>query len=74
MKKKIFYGNLIIENKGKRKELIEVVFKEGDEFYKGNKILKREPLKVIGYENGNKGYHEVKKNDEIRNNITGAYE
>ena len=74
MKKKIYYGNLIIDVKGKNKKLIDVVFKEGNELYKGNKIVEYEPIKVIGYENINKGHHNANKNEEQRNNITGAYE
>lgn len=38
------------------------------------RVLKIEVLKELGYKSNTKKYTEVKKNEEKRNNITGAYE
>jgi hypothetical protein len=73
-RKKIFYCNLTIL-KDKKKEIIkEVVFKNIDGFYKGNKVLDIDIISVLGYENLSNDYTEIKKSDEKRNNITGAYD
>jgi hypothetical protein len=73
-RKKIFYCNLTIL-KDKKKEIIkEVVFKNIDGFYKGNKVLDIDIISVLGYENLTNDYTEIKKSDEKRNNITGAYD
>jgi hypothetical protein len=74
MRKNILYGDLIVIEKNKKKQLKNCVWTEGDLMYKNNKIINVLNSKVVGQTAINLGYTEVKKNDEIRNNITGAYE
>jgi hypothetical protein len=81
-KKEIIYCNLTLK---KGKEIIElknVVYKYNDGFFKNSRLGIKEPLKVLkvekivslGFENKLKSYTEVKKSNEKRNKITGAYE
>ena len=81
-RKEIFYCNLTLQ-KGKDKiELKNIVYKETDGFYKNIRYGINEPLKVIkfdiitslGFENTASGFTEVKKSEEKRNTITGAYD
>jgi hypothetical protein len=74
MRKNILYGDLIVIEKNKKKQLKNCVWTEGDLVYKNNKIVNVLNSKIVGQTAINLGYSEVKKNDEIRNNITGAYE
>jgi hypothetical protein len=73
-RKKILYCNLTILKNNKKEIISEVVFKNVDGFYKGNKVLDIDIISVLGYENLTNDYTEIKKSDEKRNNITGAYE
>jgi hypothetical protein len=73
-RKEIVYCNLTILKNNKKKILNEVVFKNVDGFYKGNKVLDIDVICSLGYENLTKEFTEIKKSDEKRNNITGAYE
>lgn len=81
-KKEIIYCNLTLK---KGKEIIylkEVVYKHTDGFFKNSRLGINQPLQVIkiekiaslGFENNSKSFTEVKKSNEIRNKITGAYE
>jgi hypothetical protein len=78
----IVYCNITIETeiqKGKKTETIkktleEVVYKEVDGLYRGNKVLDIKVLARLGFANKNLGYTEVKKSEETRNKITGAYD
>jgi hypothetical protein len=84
--KEIVFCNMTILHKGKKHILKKIVYKnEGNLFYESKhlKPLKiNEPVKIInikvisrlGFESKAIGYTEVKRNDEIRNKITGAYE
>lgn len=85
--KEIFYCNLIVEHKGRKYTLEKVVHKKSDDGLYHNrrilkkygipdppKIIKMEPIKSLGFENSNIGFHTGTKNEEKRNNITGAYE
>ena len=73
-RKEIVYCNLTILKNNKKEILNEVVFKNVDGYYKGNKVLDIDVICSLGYENLNKEFTEIKKSDEKRNNITGAYE
>jgi hypothetical protein len=73
-RKKILYCNLTVLKDKKKKIINEVVFKNVDGFYKGNKVLDIDIISVLGYENLTNDYTEIKKSDEKRNNITGAYD
>jgi hypothetical protein len=73
-RKKILYCNLTVLKDKKKQIINEVVFKNVDGFYKGNKVLNIDIISVLGYENLTNYYTEIKKSDEKRNNITGAYE
>ena len=82
----IVFCDLTIIHKGTKHELKKVVYKnDGDLFYKRSYLEKlkiKEPVKVedvkvisrLGFENKAKGFTEVKRSDEQRNKITGAYE
>lgn len=78
----IVYCDITIETKiqkGKKIETIkktleEVVYKEVDGLYKGNKVLDIKVLARLGFANKNLGYTEVKRSEETRNKITGAYD
>ena len=73
-RKKILYCNLTVLKDKKKQIINEVVFKNVDGFYKGNKVLNIDIISVLGYENLSNDYTEIKKSDEKRNNITGAYD
>jgi hypothetical protein len=82
MAKEIFYCNLTVLFKGKPVELKEVVYKETDGYYRKKTLFKEEPVKVIkvdvikslGFSVEQNGHTEVKKSDEQRNKVTGAYD
>ena len=74
MSKRILYGKIkVLDGK---KEVIEehAVFTEGVEYWKKKKILEIIDVKCVGHTNTSNNYTEVKRSDEKRNNITGAYE
>ena len=73
-KKEILYCNLTVLKNNKKIIINEVVFKNVDGYYKGNKVLDIDVICSLGFENLTNEYTEVKKSDEKRNNITGAYE
>lgn len=70
----IVFCNLTIINNGKKEKINRVVYKEVNRLYKGNRVLDIEIINRLGFENRAKGYDVGIKNDEKRNNITGAYE
>ena len=52
-----------------------VVYKIGNEYYKKEKLIKLIKIhSLLGNEVKTKKYTEVKKSDEKRNKITGAYD
>lgn len=73
-KKEILYCNLTVLKNNKKTIINEVVFKNVDGYYKGNKVLDIDIICSLGFENLTNEFTEVKKSDEKRNNITGAYE
>jgi len=81
-RKEIFYCNLTLQNGKDKLYLKNVVYKETDGYFKNIRLGVKEPLKVLkvevikslGFENLSNEYDEVKKSDEKRNNITGAYD
>jgi hypothetical protein len=80
--KEIFYCNLTLQKEKEMLYLKNVVYKETDGYFKNTRLGVKEPLKVLkvevikslGFENLSNEYDEVKKSNEKRNNITGAYE
>lgn len=85
-KGEIVFCNMTIEYKGKNHLLKEIVYKNvGKKFTKKHylkplginedvKIIDIKILSRLGFENKGNEYTEVKKSNEKRNNITGAYE
>jgi hypothetical protein len=73
-KREIFYCNLTVLKNNKKTIINEVVFKNVDGYYKGSKVLDIDVICSLGFENLTNEFTEVKKSDEKRNNITGAYE
>lgn len=73
-KDEIVYCNLTVLRNKKKKVLTQVVYREKDGFYKGEKVLSVDIIKSLGFANNSKKYTEVKKSSENRNSITGAYE
>lgn len=73
-KREILYCNLTVLKNNKKTIINEVVFKNIDGYYKGNKVLDIDVICSLGFENLTNEFTEVKKSDEKRNNITGAYE
>ena len=85
-KGEIVYCNLKFRYKKKEYELKDVVYKQENGFFYNRRLM--QPLKIddevrvydieilarLGFENKNLGYTEVKKSNEQRNKITGAYE
>ena len=81
MLREIFYCNLTVVFKGKPTLVKEVVYKETDGYYRKKslftdpvKVLNVEVIKSLGFEVEQEGHTEVKKSDEHRNTITGAYD
>ena len=83
----IVYCDLIVRHNDKDVKLKKVVYKnDGNKFFYNRRnleILKiKEPVLIkeikiisrLGYENKSTKYTEVKRSEEKRNNITGAYE
>ena len=81
-RKEIFYCNLTLQNGKDKIHLKNVVYKYEDGFFKNLRLGIKEPLKVLkidiitslGFENLSNEFTEVKKSNEKRNEITGAYE
>ena len=81
-RKEIFYCNLTLQNGKNNIYLKNVVYKYDNGYFKNTRLGIKEPLKVLkievikslGFENLSNEYDAVKKSDEKRNNITGAYE
>lgn len=81
-RKEIFYCNLTLQNGKDKIHLKNVVYKDEDGLFKNSRLGIKEPLKVLqidiiqslGFENLTNEYTEVKKSNEKRNEITGAYE
>jgi hypothetical protein len=81
-RKEIFYCNLTLQNGKETLYLKNVVYKYEDGYFKNIRLGIKNPLKVLkieiieslGFENLTNEYTEVKKSNEKRNNITGAYE
>jgi glucan biosynthesis protein len=81
MPTEILYANLTIQDGKTIKVIKDVVYKHKDGFYHNRKmfkepvkVLKVEKIKSLGFDCEYLGYQEVKKSDEKRNEITGAYE
>jgi hypothetical protein len=84
--KEIVFCDLTISYKNKIYELKKLVYKNDGNMFYNKKVLSKlnisEPVDIVGiniisrlgFENQSKEFTEVKRNDEIRNNITGAYE
>lgn len=82
----IVYCNMTIYYKNKYYKLKKVVYKNDGQLFYERKHLEslniKEPVVIsdieiisrLGFENKAKGYTEVKRSEEKRNNITGAYE
>ena len=73
-KKNILFGNIIVLEEKKKVQINNVVFKEGDNFYKKKPIIKIISFKMVGQTSTIKSYTKVEKSNETRNNITGNYE
>lgn len=81
-RKEIFYCNLTLQNGKDNIYLKNVVYKDNNGYFKNIRLGIKEPLKVLkvevikslGFENLSNEYTEIKKSDEKRNNITGAYD
>lgn len=73
-KDEIVYCNLTVLRNKKKKVLPQVVYREKDGFYKGEKVLNVEVIKSLGFSNNSKKYTEVKKSNETRNTVTGSYD
>jgi hypothetical protein len=73
-RKNILFGKLLLKDSKKLIELDNCVFTEGDLQYKNKDIIKVISFKNIGKTSINTNYTEVKKSNEQRNKITGAYE
>ena len=73
-RKNILFGDIIVKDGKKKLKLYECVFTEGDTHYKKKEIVEVLSFKIVGKTAITNGYTEAKKNDEARNNITGAYE
>jgi hypothetical protein len=73
-KKNILFGDIIVLDGKNKVKIKNAVFKEGDLYYKKNKIVEIIYFKNVGQTSTIKSYTEVNKSDEIRNTITGAYE
>jgi len=82
----IVFCNLTIKYNNKNHTLKDVVYKNNGNLFFNKRILLnlkiKEPVEVIsidiikrmGFEKKSNGFTEVKKNNEKRNKITGAYE
>lgn len=72
--KYVLFGTLKLKDKKKIYVCKDCVFSINDKFYKKKQILEIINYKIIGVKNNIKGFTEVKKSNETRNKITGAYE
>ena len=70
----ILFGDIIVKDGNKKTTLPGCVFKEGDTHYKKKEIVEILSFKIVGQTAITNGYTEASKSDEVRNNITGAYE
>jgi hypothetical protein len=70
----ILFGDIIVFDGKNKIKIKNAVFKEDDVFYKEKKIIEILSYKNVGKTSTLKSYTEVKKSDEKRNEITGAYE
>jgi hypothetical protein len=82
MAKEIFYCDLTVLFNKKEVIVKDVVYKETDGYYSNRKLFKDEKVKVLkiniikslGFENISSDFTNVQKSNEVRNNITGAYD
>ncbi len=74
LEKAILFGKLKLKDNKKIYIREDCVFSINDKFYKKKEILEIVDYKIIGVKNNVKGFTEVKKSNETRNKITGAYE
>lgn len=80
MKREILFCNIIALYGKKEIKIKEVVLLEDEFIYKNKKykeplkIIKREIIKSLGFENKTNGYVNAIKSNEKRNEITGAYD
>lgn len=79
--REIILCNLTLFDNKKTIILKDVVYKYSNGYYKNYRLGIKKPLKVInvecikslGFESLKKGFTEVKKSDNKRDNVTGAY-
>lgn len=74
MKKEIFFCDLIVIKDKKEIKIKNVVWMETETHHKKMEIKQVIKIKSLGFQSLQTGFTEVKKSDEKRNNITGAYE
>jgi len=80
-RKEILFCNIIVLD-GKKEILVEKVVLLEDEIIYNNrklfksplKIIKKEVIKSLGFENKNNGFVNAIKSEEKRNIITGSYD
>lgn len=74
MNKEIFFCDLIVIKDKKEIKIKNVVWMETETHHKKMEIKQVFKIKSLGFQSLQTGFTEVKKSDEKRNNITGAYE
>ena len=74
MNKEIFFCDLIVIKDKKEIKIKNVVWMETETHHKKMEIKQVIKIKSLGFQSLQTGFTEVKKSDEKRNNITGAYE
>lgn len=74
MNKEIFFCDLIVIKDKKEIKIKNVVWLETETHHKKMEIKQVIKIKSLGFQSLQTGFTEVKKSDEKRNNITGAYE
>ena len=73
-RKEIFFCDLTFIKDKKEIEVKNVVWMETETHHKKMEIKQVVKIKSLGFQSLQTGFTEVKKSDEKRNNITGAYE
>jgi hypothetical protein len=73
-RKEIFFCDLIVIKDKKEIKVKNVVWMETETEHKKMKIKEIIKHKSLGFQNNQKGYTEVAKSNEKRNDITGAYD
>jgi len=79
-KREILFCNIIVLEGKKEIKIDKVVLLEDEIIYKNKKfkeplkIIKKEIIKSLGFENLGNGFTKAVKSEEKRNDITGAYD